>query len=131
LETLKTNFISNAGYVLADNKELALAAISFKEMFGKAIVEEHDKKLMTHFDKLLELDLEYGTTLNRSGKGTYNEIQIGAAKLQILSQSRAMLVDAIAGYGNTLIEYKGQVKFRLNVTIALMALLVSVVGAIV
>jgi hypothetical protein len=126
METLKTKFISNADYVLKDNEALSSESISIKEMFTKSIVNAHNEKVRSHFETLSELDIEYGKFLNT--KGTINDLLVANAKVQILSLARSMFVGSIKNYESSLTEFKGQVQFRLNVTIAIFAIVVSMIG---
>lgn len=128
MEELKKSYIESASSVLSDNEDLASASITFKEMFTKSVVSSNKEKLRKHFEILSDLDKKY--VKNLTTNGTINDLLIRNAKIQILAESRNMLVSAIKNYESSLTEYEGQVKFRLNITIALIAIIVSIIGVI-
>jgi hypothetical protein len=128
MEKLKKQFIELASAVLKDNEELASCSITFKKMLDKKIVSSHKKKLREHFKALSGIDEQYVEYLNPNG--SINDLQMKNAKLQILTLSRNMLVNAIKNYESSLTEFEGQVNFRLNITIAVIAIVISIVGVI-
>ena len=128
MEELKNKFIEISSEVLTDNGGLASSSLTFREIFNQETLNSHKTKLHAYFETLSDLDEEYAKHLSTSG--TINDLLMKNAKVQILSLSRTMLVGAIKNYESSLSEFEGQVKFRLNTTIAVVAIVVSVIGVI-
>lgn len=123
---LKNKFIGASEAIIVDNKALAKASIGFREMFCKRVVGEHKTKVQAHFEKLVELDRYYASFLNTGG--ALNDLLMRNAQVQILTLGRSMVTGALKDYESSLTEFEGQVQFRLNVTLSVVALLVSLVG---
>ena len=126
MQHLTENYIQESSIILTDNESLASQSIGIKEMFSQTLVAEHRKKLRCHFQKLSELDREYAAFL--VPHGTINELLMRNSAVQIMTQGRNMLVGAVKNYESSLNEFEGQLKFRVNITIALFAIVISMVG---
>lgn len=126
MEALKNEFIATSKAIIADNKILARASIGFREMFSKRVVALHKNKIQAHFEEFDKLDRRYADFLNTGG--VLNDLLMRNAKVQVLTWARAMVTGALKDYESTLMEFEGQVQFRLNVTLSVVALVVSLVA---
>lgn len=126
MQNLTDNYIRTSSEVLSDNELLASQSLGVKEMFSKSIITSHKDKLRSYFQKLADYDQEYATYL--VAHGSINDLLMRNAAIQIMTQGRSMLVGAVKNYESSLVEFEGQLKFRVNITIALIAIVVSVVG---
>lgn len=126
METLKNQFIALSSQIISDNKALAKEKIGFLEMFQKKVVGAHKKKIDEHFHTLAELDHRYAGFLRP--QGSINELLMLNAQIQILTLSRSMATGALKNYEASITGFEGQLQFRLSVTLAVIALVVSIVS---
>jgi hypothetical protein len=123
------SYVQRSSEVLQDNGALAATPMTLAETFKQTAVTEHKSRLRGHFEKLAELDEEYTRFL--VAHGSINELQMRSAALQIAGQARGMLVGAVKNYESSIEQREGHLKFRLNVTIGVIAIVVTLMGAII
>lgn len=126
MEDVKRDFIKAAKSVTEDNALLAKATLGVVEMLYKKSTAEHKLKIEQHFQILIEIDDRYANLLNAGG--ALNDISLRNAQIQIVTFARSMFVGAILDYGSSITAYEGQVQFRINTVMALVALVVSILG---
>ncbi|RJG09742.1 hypothetical protein D3879_16880 [Pseudomonas cavernicola] len=124
MEDLIKNYTASASIVLQDNEALAAASSGLREIFSRSVINEHKEKVRNHFQILLKLDEQY--TKHLSPQGTINELSMKSAQIQILSQARSMFVGAIKNYESSLTELEGQFQFKVSTTLAIVAILISI-----
>ena len=123
------SYIQRSSEVLQDNETLASSPMTMIETFRQTALASHKSKLREHFERLAELDGDYTRFL--VAHGTINELQMRSAALQIAGQARGMLVGAIKNYESSIEQREGHLKFRLNVTIAIATIVVTLIGGII
>lgn len=126
MQQLTESYIEASSQALSDNELLASQNIGIKEMFSKEQLTSHRERLRGHFQELSLFDREYATHL--VAHGSINDLLMRNAAIQIMTQGRNMLVGAVKNYESSVTEFEGQLKFRVNITVALVAIVISIIG---
>lgn len=128
LDEVKDSYIAGSQKIVDASEELANDSFGFIEIFSKKKLKIHQGKVSKFYGWLREYDAKFSGRL--STQGGISTMQMRQAQVAIVSEARSLFVSSLSAFERELSDKEQTVNFRLSTTIALVAIVVSVVGIV-
>ena len=127
--TAKDLYISYSRNIIDANEEMAKDRYGISEMFTRSKLSKYKNKLGEYYTWLRECDDVYSASLAPSTN--VNDARLQQSTLDVVEKARAMFIFSLNSYEKELSNVEGNMNFRLTTSIAILAIIISIVMGVI
>lgn len=128
LDELRIMYAEKSQMILEATREVATDSYGFLQIFTKTKLSRAKLKLNEYYDWLTKYDEVYSKNLITVG--TRADVTVKDLSLKMVDRSRELFISSLRGYENELSNVESSLNFQLTTSIALLAILFSVIGLV-
>lgn len=125
-DEIKSCYARSSTKILDSTKTLATDSYGMLEVFTGAKIGNAKKQLIDYYTTLGKLDDAYSECLQMTG--SLNDLMMKNAKLATIERSRVIFMHSLDCFQRELSNVETSLNFKISTTMALVAIIFSIVG---
>jgi len=129
MDELVNNYVKLCDKVTNQNLSLATNSFGLYVVFTRRKMTIYRDKLPGYYEEMKSLDVIYSNKFQITG--ALNDLNYLSSQLAIVSRAREMAISALSNYEKELSNIESALNFRLTTTIAVTAIVISIISPVV